>query len=341
MNYLTDIILLCFIFVIMLCKQFNSFSIRFSGNPLHVCRVTMCIVGPKELYQFDINEIHPSTKKLAIKHWENFDKFYKHHIVSKHTYDAFETASIFVDKFYENTNRPKEVILDSGCGRGMSSIQLANSFPEFPVIGVDQSIVRLSHNKFYENSLDNYDESLSDNNSNDYEGSNDDEELLRYSKLENLLLLRAELVDFFVLVAKYSDWIIARHYILYPNPYPKSKHLSRRWHGMLSLLFNSFPLNLILIGHPVFPIIIMLGGTLEIRSNWIVYCEEMKLALESISSIKCNISLKKLSSENPMTHFERKYRLAEIDLYQLIVDFEKNADIRHKDLFLQLDRVKN
>ena len=58
----------------------------------------------------------------------------------------------------------------------------------------------------------------------------------------------------------------ARHYLLYPNPWPKSAHLGRRWHG-----------------HPVFPTIVALGGTLECRSNWRIYVEEMAAALSQLA----------------------------------------------------------
>ena len=49
---------------------------------------------------------------------------------------------------------------------------------------------------------------------------------------------------------------------LYPNPWPKKKHLGRRWHGA-----------------PVFPALVKLGGELEMRSNWQTYLDEFALAL--------------------------------------------------------------
>ena len=69
----------------------------------------------------------------------------------------------------------------------------------------------------------------------------------------NLILMRADLNDFYRLAAD-AGWRLARHFILYPNPWPKSVHLKRRWHGA-----------------PVFPYMLRLGGVMELRSNWKLY----------------------------------------------------------------------
>ena len=60
---------------------------------------------------------------------------------------------------------------------------------------------------------------------------------------ENAILLRADLSDIWTLVFQDPSLLVQRHYLLYPNPYPKSKHLQRRWHG-----------------HPIFPILLGLGN---------------------------------------------------------------------------------
>lgn len=56
---------------------------------------------------------------------------------------------------------------------------------------------------------------------------------------------------------------VAHQLLLYPNPWPKPGHLRRRWHG-----------------HPAFGAMLTLGGTLEVRTNWGIYAEEMRIALE-------------------------------------------------------------
>ena len=80
----------------------------------------------------------------------------------------------------------------------------------------------------------------------------------------NVKLVRADLVDFWALVYRDKYWQIHSNYLLYPNPYPKSQHLKRRWHG-----------------HPVFPILLGLGGNLIVRSNWNIYCEEFLDAVKT------------------------------------------------------------
>jgi len=109
----------------------------------------------------------------------------------------------------------KYVIIDSGCGVGLSSVKLAKLNPNVPVIGLDRSFVRLSKSS-----------------SNVYNSEN----MEATETPTNLLLLRAEISDFLLLILRERvDWVIRAHYLLYPNPYPKSKHLQRRWHGELCI----------------------------------------------------------------------------------------------------------
>jgi yecA family protein len=84
------------------------------------------------------------------------------------------------------------LILDAGCGVGHSTIQLARAFPDHWVIGVDQSEDRLSR-KPYPDAL----------------------------MPTNMVFVRADLVDYWRLMAE-AGIRLARHYILYPNPGPRS-----------------------------------------------------------------------------------------------------------------------
>lgn len=167
----------------------------------------------------------------------------------------------------------RPLILDSGCGVGWSSLQLAQRFPDHFVIAVDQSEVRLARGKPGE------------------------------ALPANLHFARAELVDFWGLLAA-AKVRLARHYILYPNPWPKIGHLERRWHG-----------------HAVFPTLLRLGGVLESRSNWRIYLEELALALELLIGRAAQVQA--LSDEGePLTAFERKYRASGQPLYRLEFDLE-------------------
>ena len=149
--------------------------------------------------------------------------------IAGHTYDAFQSAA----KYVAVDGRP--IILDSGCGVGESTINLAQQHRDCLVIGIDQSEHRLQKNPYY-----NGEGGLAD----------------------NILLLRADCVDFWRLALE-ADWLLQKHYLLYPNPWPKKSHIKRRWHG-----------------HPVLPSLLQLGGELELRSNWQIYIDEFAKALE-------------------------------------------------------------
>eukprot|EP01041_Mallomonas_annulata_P004062 gene4059-8077_t len=247
----------------------------------------------QDIYYIPVDFEHPRTSEFAIKHCETFGTFVDNHVVSRHTVEAFSLAQSFVDEFYNGTSIDKPVILDSGCGVGMSTTMLAKKYPKIPIIGIDKSIVRLQKNKNFEDPKD-------------FSSPED----FTPPTLRNMLLLRAELVDFWWLCAEQSDWTVHSHYILYPNPYPKAQHLSRRWHG-----------------HPIFPVLLGLGGRVVIRSNWPVYCREFMQATQSVVDEKnllpglenpINMSFTAYTPDPPMTHFERKYQNADVPVYQLL-----------------------
>ena len=326
-----------------------------------------------DIYNIDVTEQHPKTIDTALKHCETYGRYAAKSVCAVHTSAAFREACQFVDRFYQlrenGENGRKFVILDSGCGKGMSTVCLASLYPDIPVIGIDRSITRLSSNKKIEirtnrspldsckikpfvqgspgnasliadalidsrellgngdvgsheskskskqnqvgstedsvmitcesnnnlvscqktsdktvfdgnttasskliesgiinddkrkggnigescyktddDNVDDDDDDYDNDNDNENENGKEDrasernEENSSIQLRDNALLLRAELSDFFTLVAYQSDWVVHSHYLLYPNPYPKSKHLKRRWHG-----------------HPIFPVLLALG----------------------------------------------------------------------------------
>jgi len=161
------------------------------------------------------------------------------------------------------------LLLDSACGVGWSSLQLAHQYPEHFVLAVDQSENRLQRGK-------------------------------PEACPSNLLFVRADLVDFWRLMQE-AGVQLARHYVLYPNPWPKIGQVARRWHG-----------------HPVFPFMVGLGGILECRSNWKLYLEELALALRLIIGREGKVE--DWAATDPLTAFERKYRDSGQPLYRLVVD---------------------
>ncbi|WP_332671209.1 tRNA (guanine(46)-N(7))-methyltransferase TrmB [Aromatoleum sp.] len=175
------------------------------------------------------------------------------------------------------------LILDAGCGVGHSTIQLARSFPDHWVIGVDQSQDRLERRKPYPDAL----------------------------LPTNMVFVRADLVDYWRLCCD-ASLKLARHYILYPNPWPKIGHLARRWHA-----------------HPVFPFIPRLGGVLECRTNWRVYIEEFACALSLATGRETAWEI--FEAPVPLTPFERKYRDSGQPLYRLIRDLNEDACAAARD----------
>lgn len=167
-------------------------------------------------------------------------------------------------------DRAAPLILDAGCGVGHSTIQLARAYPDHWVIGVDQSEDRLSRRKPYLDAL-----------------------LPR-----NMVFVRADLVDFWRLLDE-AGLRLARHYILYPNPWPKIGHLGRRWHA-----------------HPVFPHVPRLGGVLECRTNWQVYAAEFAFALGIV--VGGEVGFEGYDAVVPLTPFERKYRDSGQALFRVV-----------------------
>jgi tRNA G46 methylase TrmB len=166
----------------------------------------------------------------------------------QHTLDAFKE----IEKWVEQQGKP--IIFDSCCGVGESTYHLAKKHPEAIVLGMDKSADRLGKHGF------------------------DD--------IDNYRLLQVNLNDFWRLAVE-ANWTLSHHYLLYPNPWPKSKHLQRRWHGSA-----------------VFPAILALGGKLELRSNWHIYIKEFERAL-TLAEQSCTVELYK--TEQAITPFERKY----------------------------------
>ncbi len=170
------------------------------------------------------------------------------------------------------------LIIDSCCGTGQSSMRLANSHPDSFILGVDKSLARLAV------------------------GERQLEQIT--APPDNLLLLRADLIDLYRLAA--ADGInLSKHFIYYPNPWPKSSHLQRRWHASA-----------------VFKHMLALGGQIEIRSNWQVYLEEFQAALSvlNIDSTVQAIQFDHRNSDNDdafVSNFERKYAQSGQQLWQL------------------------
>lgn len=156
-------------------------------------------------------------------------------------------------------------ILDACCGVGDSTRALAHQNPDVLVVGIDKSAHRLAKER-------------------------------SEAEPDNMVLVRADLNDLYRLFAREALRPL-RHYILYPNPWPKAAHLKRRWHGA-----------------PVFPDIVALGGELELRSNWKLYLQEFSVALRLLG---VSADVETFSPAKYLTPFERKYHESGQALWRL------------------------
>ena len=203
--------------------------------------------------------MHDNLDKLVLKH---VGTHYQKPFRT-HNLEAFEQIIAALDK-----QSFQSLILDSCCGTGLSTMTLAHQNPDSLVIGIDQSSHRLS------------------------KGS----EVI--SQPDNCLLLQANCEDIWRLCAE-KGIHFKQHFILYPNPWPKSVHLKRRWHG-----------------HPVFPVLKRIADTTIVRSNWLVYLEEFQRAWFLLTALSPTLQDFKVAS--PLTLFEKKYAESGQDLYELV-----------------------
>jgi tRNA G46 methylase TrmB len=174
-----------------------------------------------------------------------------------------------LQRLLDGERRP--LVLDSGCGTGASTRRLALRHPDCLVVGVDRSAARLArlgapafpHRE------------------------------------DNACWLRAELATFWRLALD-AGWRLHRHYLLYPNPWPKPGQLQRRWHA-----------------HPVFPVLLGLGGRLEMRTNWSIYAAEFAQAAAWYTGRA--VAPRGLAAGEPLSPFERKYRASGHPLYSVVI----------------------
>lgn len=112
--------------------------------------------------------------------------------IAAHQTQVLELARAFIKQ------QEKPIILDSGCGTGLSSTLLAKLYPDHCILGFDKSSARLSR--------------------------------LAQPLPPNCLILRGELIDMWRLLAQ-ENWPIAQHFIFFPNPWPKASQIKRRFHA--------------------------------------------------------------------------------------------------------------
>lgn len=206
--------------------------------------------------------VHPNLEKQVRRHLQS-PWLQAFHQPTLESYRLLKNDGVFFEG--------ESIILDSGCGTGKSTQQLALRYPENIVIGVDQSQARLAKS-----------------------GMNGS-----FLRSGNCILLRAELSTFWRLLGR-DGLSPERHFLFYPNPWPKPGHLLRRWHG-----------------HPVFPQLLGLGGEIELRCNWEIYAQEFALAVRLACG--ANVSVKSIRPACGCTPFEQKYLDRGQSLFAVVV----------------------
>jgi tRNA (guanine-N7-)-methyltransferase len=252
---------------------------------------------PQEtIYTIDCPPTDPETlRSIVQKHSSQLDRWLDNKPIAAHTRRAFDMLGL-------TPNNATKIILDSGCGTGRSSVLLADMHPDHLVIGVDRSLVRLNRNVMYrKNSVQQGD-------------ARDEEEPLVQSMPDkpNLRLVRAELSDFWRCCLE-SNITISRHYLLYPNPYPKKARVKSRWYA-----------------HPSFPLIFQLGGdAIVVKSNWNLYLQEFSQSVGYM--MQCGavrpylVSAERGPTERidksvAWTNFEKKYDDTGEKTYELVLE---------------------
>lgn len=169
--------------------------------------------------------------------------------------------------------RPRPLVLDSFCGTGHSTAALARRHPGHLVVGIDKSGHRLDRHPA--------------------------------DPAGHYLLLRAECGDLWRLLVEEGVGV-DHHYLLYPNPWPKAKHLQRRVHGgagfywLLQLAAGRRPG----AGAP---------SRIELRSNWQTYVEEFGVAMH-LAGFPGSVA-RVPPGPADLSLFEQKYRASGHELW--------------------------
>lgn len=171
-------------------------------------------------------------------------------------------------------NNNSNVIFDWGCGVGESTYILSKQYPDSFIIGVDKSDSRLKRKNSFKRNLP-----------------------------TNMMLLKGNIVDWWKVVAMQKHLLkIKKQYILFPNPYPKKKHLKLRWHAQ-----------------PIFQSIMQINSPIEVRSNWKIYIEEFANALDIYFPDK-KVFVEQYHPSHFLTPFEKKYYLSGQKLFRCILE---------------------
>ena len=202
--------------------------------------------------------IHDKLDELVARYRKSENK----RPISDHTRQTFNDVCAWLDGWQG------EVILDSCCGVGESTANLAARFPDARIVGIDKSALRGGKHEHYQ------------------------------SENQNYAVFRADVNDFWRLAGE-TEWNIVRHFLLYPNPYPKSAQIQKRWYASAAMVD-----------------LMALTPNIEVRSNWLLYLLEFGRAAAQYG---LSSDVGEITGDDHMTPFERKYRGSGQTCWQLNV----------------------
>jgi tRNA G46 methylase TrmB len=210
----------------------------------------------------EINSTQPGVHDKLNEYVLRYRRAVNQRPMQAHTQAAFAQASSWLGDWQG------DIIIDSCCGVGESTAKLALRYPEARVLGVDKSAMRLEKHSHYASDQSNY------------------------------CMIRADVNDFWRLVVQ-ANWQVKKHYLLYPNPYPKAAQVQKRWHAS-----------------PAMVDLMAMCQHIEVRSNWDIYLQEFAQAA-ALYGVDSNLVVIDNTIE-PMTPFERKYQDSGQDCWQLV-----------------------
>lgn len=130
---------------------------------------------------------------------------------------------------------------------------------------------------------------------------------IAHNDLINLFTLRADAIHW--VASEVPAHSIDQCFILYPNPYPKSRNKNLRWHNMPFMGFLKSRLK---------P-----NGKIITATNESYYAEEAKRVMTATWGFKLLDQRQILMTERPRTHFEKKYLARNEACWNLV--FENTA----------------
>lgn len=150
-------------------------------------------IGNSKTVESPQKGIHEKLEEIVLKHKKT---------------DYRRPISHFTAEIYEKLEERllgQDIIIDAGCGVGLSTYKIALENPNALVLGIDRSDNRLERKNSFKKDLP-----------------------------ENLIFIRGKLDEWWPLLFKLHQekkLTVIKNYILYPNPYPKPKSLKLRWHA--------------------------------------------------------------------------------------------------------------